>query len=79
MSFASTRVRRQLREVAQLPEGAPVPSPCNNVCRIDAATGLCLGCLRTLDEVAAWGSMADEGKREVWQRLGARAGVEEKA
>ncbi|HUD31901.1 MAG TPA: DUF1289 domain-containing protein, partial [Variovorax sp.] len=26
-----------------------VPSPCISVCRIDAASGLCTGCLRTLD------------------------------
>lgn len=29
---------------------------------MDAATGLCRGCLRTLDEIAAWGG-ADEAGR----------------
>ncbi len=29
---------------------APVPSPCISVCRIDPASGLREGCLRTLDE-----------------------------
>ena len=51
---------------------APVPSPCVDVCRIDAATGLCIGCLRTRDEIAAWSSLDDAGKREVWARLDAR-------
>lgn len=46
-----------------------VPSPCINVCRMDAASGLCEGCLRTLDEIAAWGTMDDDGKRMVCQRL----------
>jgi predicted Fe-S protein YdhL (DUF1289 family) len=46
-----------------------VASPCINVCRMDAASGLCQGCLRTLDEIAAWGTMDDEHKRAVWQRL----------
>ena len=40
-----------------------VPSPCINVCRIDAASGLCVGCARTLDEIAAWSSLDDAGKR----------------
>ena len=29
-----------------------VASPCIDVCRIDARTGLCEGCLRTLDAVS---------------------------
>ena len=49
--------------------GAPVPSPCTDVCRIDPRTGWCEGCLRTLDEIAAWGGLDDAGKRAVWKRL----------
>jgi predicted Fe-S protein YdhL (DUF1289 family) len=49
--------------------GAAVPSPCINVCRMDATTGLCAGCLRTIEEIAAWGSLDDAAKREVWQRI----------
>jgi predicted Fe-S protein YdhL (DUF1289 family) len=44
-----------------------VPSPCMSVCRIDAATGLCEGCLRSLDEIAAWSTLDAEGKRRVWR------------
>jgi predicted Fe-S protein YdhL (DUF1289 family) len=29
------------------------PSPCISVCKIDAATGYCYGCLRTLQEIGA--------------------------
>jgi uncharacterized protein len=75
VSFAATRVRQQLREVAALGPEQPVPSPCNSVCRISESTGLCEGCLRTIDEVAAWSRLDDEGKRQVWQRLATRAGV----
>jgi predicted Fe-S protein YdhL (DUF1289 family) len=46
-----------------------VPSPCINVCRMDPVTGYCEGCLRTIDEIAAWSAMADDDKRAVWQRL----------
>ena len=31
-----------------------VASPCINVCRMDARSGLCDGCYRTIDEIAAW-------------------------
>lgn len=48
---------------------APVPSPCNSVCRMDAATGWCAGCLRTIDEIVAWSRLSDEGKRAVWAEL----------
>ena len=53
-----------------------MPSPCNAVCRISPATGLCEGCLRTLDEIAAWGGLDEDDRRAVWRRLAARAGVE---
>jgi len=50
----------------------PVPSPCISVCRIDDATGLCVGCLRTLDEIAAWGMLDDDARRDVWRVIGER-------
>ena len=49
-----------------------VPSPCTDVCRIDPASGWCEGCLRTIDEIAAWGSLDDAAKRAVWKRLPVR-------
>ncbi len=55
------------------PPGA-VPSPCINVCRMDAATGWCEGCRRTLAEIAAWSGLSDEQKRAVWQALALRPG-----
>jgi predicted Fe-S protein YdhL (DUF1289 family) len=36
---------------------------------MDAGTGWCEGCLRTIDEIVAWGSMADDDKRAVWQLI----------
>lgn len=51
---------------------AGLPSPCISVCRMDAATGWCEGCLRRLDEIAAWSTMPDEAKRAVWLQLSQR-------
>ena len=49
-----------------------VASPCVGVCRIDAATGLCIGCARTLDEIARWSTLDDAARRVVWEALAAR-------
>lgn len=42
-----------------------VPSPCNNICLMAPDTGLCKGCFRTLDEIAAWGGLSNEAKRVI--------------
>ena len=49
-----------------------VASPCINVCQMHPASGWCVGCLRTLDEIAGWGGLDDIGRREVLQRLRGR-------
>ena len=51
---------------------APVASPCNAVCTMDTASGWCVGCLRTLDEIAGWSTFDDADKRRVWQLLDRR-------
>ena len=40
-----------------------VASPCTSVCFIDPVTGLCAGCLRTLDEIAGWIDFSTAEKR----------------
>jgi predicted Fe-S protein YdhL (DUF1289 family) len=51
------------------PADTPVPSPCVSICRMDPRTGLCVGCLRTLDEIASWGSLDDDARRSVWRAI----------
>jgi predicted Fe-S protein YdhL (DUF1289 family) len=36
---------------------------------MDAATGWCQGCLRTLDEIGRWGNADDAFKRSVWAAI----------
>ncbi len=50
------------------------PSPCISVCRIEPSSGLCEGCLRTLDEIAQWGSMDDDARQAVLRAIDARRG-----
>ena len=49
-------------------------SPCNKVCVMDAEGRYCLGCARTLDEIARWGEMNDAERAAVLAALPARAG-----
>lgn len=49
-----------------------LPSPCRSVCQMDAASGVCLGCLRTLPEIAAWGQADEALKRQIWAAIAAR-------
>lgn len=51
------------------PDTGAVLSPCTKVCKISSETALCLGCGRTLDEIAAWSRASDEYKLRVWERL----------
>ena len=42
-----------------------IQSPCINVCKMDAASGLCRGCHRTLDEIAAWSRLDDTARSAI--------------
>jgi uncharacterized protein len=40
---------------------AAIETPCNKVCAVDPVCGLCVGCGRTVAEIAGWiGFTADE-------------------
>jgi predicted Fe-S protein YdhL (DUF1289 family) len=48
------------------------PSPCNRVCRIDERTGWCLGCRRTLTEIADWPMLSAVEKHALLAKLDRR-------
>ena len=50
-------------------------SPCVKVCVMQPESGLCIGCLRTGDEIAAWPGMTPEARRAVMADLPARKGM----
>ena len=52
--------------------GKSFVSPCVSVCRMDAGSGLCLGCLRTLEEIAGWAQWDTQGQLAVWKKIGQR-------
>lgn len=47
-------------------------TPCIKVCQMDPVRGVCIGCCRTLDEIARWGSMSDAERKAVMDALPAR-------
>ncbi|MBL0718899.1 DUF1289 domain-containing protein [Piscinibacter sp. Jin2] len=65
-------LRARAAALAALPADQAAPSPCIQVCRIDPLRGLCIGCLRSLDEIAAWPQASPAEQRALWARLPAR-------
>jgi uncharacterized protein len=45
------------------------PSPCTGICRIEPETGWCLGCRRTLNEIADWAMLSARGKAAILNEL----------
>jgi uncharacterized protein len=48
-----------------------VASPCVDVCRLDAQ-GLCIGCRRTIGEIAEWSQASDARRLEILSALKTR-------
>ena len=46
-----------------------IETPCIKICTLDARMGLCLGCGRTIDEIARWTSMTASERAKVMLEL----------
>jgi len=49
-----------------------VSSPCVRICVVDGSADICLGCGRTLPEIAAWGRMSEEQRLAIMATLPGR-------
>ncbi|TVR95574.1 MAG: DUF1289 domain-containing protein [Rhodospirillales bacterium] len=49
-----------------------IPSPCVGVCELHPENGLCLGCLRTMDEIAAWRDISAAERYGILKRIAER-------
>ncbi len=49
-----------------------IQSPCIKICTLDARSGLCLGCGRTIGEIASWTSLSDAERARVTGELADR-------
>ncbi|HEU4708879.1 MAG TPA: DUF1289 domain-containing protein [Methylophilaceae bacterium] len=49
-----------------------IQSPCIGVCTMSEATGLCLGCFRTIEEIREWWDMTNDQRSQLMDALEAR-------
>jgi uncharacterized protein len=47
----------------------PIATPCVKVCAVDGRSGFCLGCRRTLPEIAGWARLSDEERAAIMTDL----------
>ena len=50
----------------------PIPTPCIKVCVVDGESGLCMGCFRTLSEVAGWARLDETTRAAILAELPSR-------
>ncbi|MFO1126948.1 MAG: DUF1289 domain-containing protein [Rhodospirillales bacterium] len=48
---------------------AETTSPCVGICRLDADTGLCTGCYRSITEITQWRSASEGERRAILARV----------
>ena len=55
-----------------------ISSPCVGLCKMQdyGAQQLCTGCLRTLDEIMQWRSMAEDERQRIMAALPARSAAQ---
>lgn len=51
-------------EVWKRPE---IESPCVRVCVVHPAERICVGCYRSIDEIAGWSRMSPEDRRRIME------------
>ena len=51
---------------------AVIESPCEKICIVDAASGLCRGCGRSLSEIERWTAYSDGERRRIMAELPGR-------
>jgi uncharacterized protein len=56
-----------------------IESPCEKICVMDPEINICVGCNRTLDEIANWASYTHAERRAIMVALPARVGGDDEA
>jgi len=46
-----------------------ISSPCIKICTMDAASRLCTGCGRSLEEIARWGGLSEAERQQIMRAL----------
>jgi predicted Fe-S protein YdhL (DUF1289 family) len=56
-----------------------IESPCVKICTLDARSGQCLGCGRSIDEIARWTDMSAAERARVMSELPWRLAADRRA
>lgn len=57
---------------SELMVAEPISTPCIKTCAVSGQTGLCVGCGRTLKEIAGWSGMDEEARKAIMAELPSR-------
>jgi len=57
----------------QVWQRAEIESPCIKLCTIHPEERICIGCLRSMDEIGAWSTMTPDQRRVIMAELPSRA------
>ncbi|MBE3637700.1 DUF1289 domain-containing protein [Mangrovicoccus algicola] len=55
--------------------GDKLNSPCTGVCTVHHEARICIGCLRSVEEIARWKMYGDQERAEILAQLPGRAGL----
>jgi uncharacterized protein len=66
------RKRRQAVKTRLMSTNEPIVSPCVRVCAVDGMRGQCVGCGRTLREIAGWSGYSPAERAAIMAALPAR-------
>lgn len=50
-----------------------IDSPCTKICQLHPTEKICIGCLRTMEEISIWSRLTPETKAEIMADLPERA------
>lgn len=51
------------------PDAGRPTTPCVRICVVDEESGLCIGCGRSVEEIALWIDLTDDDRRAVMKKL----------
>jgi hypothetical protein len=51
---------------------AKMSSPCRSICQVEGAAKICVGCGRSLKEIATWGRMSETERLSIMAELSTR-------
>lgn len=64
-------------DITRPPSGGAIETPCVKLCMLHPETGLCIGCARSGEEIAAWTRLTPVERRAVMATLPSRTAVPE--